>query len=42
MSLLNIPEKCAGKMIKSYHLNLFAGHQGIIKTYLTIGEKVLS
>ena len=27
------------KSITLYHSSLFAGHQGIIKTYLTIGDK---
>ena len=33
-ALLPIPETCADKIITLYHLNLFAGHQGVIKTYL--------
>ena len=32
-ALLAIPETCADKIITLYHLNLFAGHQGVIKTY---------
>ena len=39
MSLLAIPEICADKIIMLYHSSLFAGHQGVIKTYLTIGDK---
>ena len=35
-ALLAIPEVCADKIITLYHSNLFAGHQGVIKTYLTI------
>ena len=27
------------KIIMLYHLSLFAGHQGVIKTYLTISDK---
>ena len=36
---LAIPEKCADKIITLYHKNLFAGHQGVIKMYLTISDK---
>ena len=36
---LAIPEMCADKIITLYHSNLFAGHQGVIKTYLTINDK---
>ena len=35
-ALLAIPEICTDKIITLYHVSLFAGHQGIIKTYLTI------
>ena len=38
-SLLAIPEVCVDKIILLYHSSLFAGHQDIIKTYLTIGDK---
>ena len=39
--LLAIPEICPDKIITLYHsiYILFAGHQGVIKTYLTIGDK---
>ena len=37
--LLAIPEMCADKIIILYHSNLFAGHQGVIKTYLTINDR---
>ena len=37
--LLAIPEACADKIIELYHTSLFAGHQGVIKTYLTISNK---
>ena len=37
--LLAIPEICADKIITLYHSNLFAGHQGVIKTYLTISDR---
>ena len=38
-ALLAIPETCADKIISLYHDTLFAGHQGILKTYLTISSK---
>ena len=38
-ALLAISEVCTTKIITLYHSNLFAGHQGMIKTYLTIGDK---
>ena len=38
-AILAIPEICADKIIKLYHTSLFAGHQGVIKTYLTISNK---
>ena len=37
--LLAIPETCADKIITLYHSNLFVGHQGVIKTYLTISDR---
>ena len=37
--VLAIPETCADKIITLYHKSLFAGHQGVIKTYLTISDK---
>ena len=37
--LLVIPETCTDKIITLYHSNLFAGHQGVIKTYLTINDR---
>ena len=37
--LLAIPEICADQIITLYHSSLFAGHQGVIKTYLTIADK---
>ena len=36
---LAILETCADKIITLYHLNLFAGHQGVIKTYLMISDR---
>ena len=38
-ALLAIPEICADNIIELYHTSLFAGHQGVIKTYLTISDK---
>ena len=38
-TLLAIPEICADKIIELYHTSLFVGHQGVIKTYLTISNK---
>ena len=38
-TLLAIPEISADKIIELYHTGLFAGHQGVIKTYLTISDK---
>ena len=37
-SVLAIPETCADKIITLYHKSLFVGHQGVIKTYLTISD----
>ena len=38
-TVLAILETCADKIITLYHKSLFAGHQGVIKTYLTISDK---
>ena len=38
-AVLTIPELCADKIMTLYHKSLFAGHQGVIKTYLTISDK---
>ena len=38
-ALLAIPETCADKIITLYHSNLFARHQGVIKTYLMISDR---
>ena len=38
-AVLAIPEICTDKIITLYHLSLFAGHQGVIKTYLTTSDK---
>ena len=38
-AVLAIPETCVDKMIALYHSSLFAGHQGVIKTSLTMSDK---
>ena len=38
-AVLAIPEMCTDSIITLYHSSLFAGHQGVIKTYLTISDK---
>ena len=38
-AVLAVPEACIVKIITLYHANLFAGHQGVIKMYLTISDK---
>ena len=38
-AVLAVPETCVDKIITLYHSSLFAGHQGVIKTYLTISDK---
>ena len=38
-ALLVIPEMCADKIILLYHSNLFVGHQGVKKIYLTISDR---
>ena len=37
-AVLAIPEVCGDKIITLYHSSLFKGHQGVIKTYLTINN----
>ena len=39
MAVLAIPETYVYNIISLYHSSIFAGHQGIIKTYLTINDK---
>ena len=34
-----VPETCADKIFTLYHSSLFAGRQGVIKTYLSSSEK---
>ena len=38
-AVLAIPETCVDKIITLYHKSLFAGHQGVIKMYLTMSDK---
>ena len=38
-AVLAIPEMCADSIIALYHSSLFAGHWGVIKTYLTMSNK---
>ena len=40
-ALLAIPETCDNKIITLCHSSLFAGHHGVIKMYLTIGDKFI-
>ena len=37
--VLAVPETCIDKIITLYHSSLFVGHQGVMKTYLTISHK---
>ena len=39
MAVLPIQETCMDEIITLYHSSLFAGHPGIIKTYLTTSDK---
>ena len=34
-----VPETCMDKIIALYHSSIFAEHQGVIKTYLTLSDK---
>ena len=38
LAVLAVPESCTDKIRTLYHSSLFAGHQGVIKTYLTISN----
>ena len=38
-AVLAIPEICVDKIIVLYHTSLFAGHQGVVKTYLMMKDK---
>ena len=39
MAVLAILETCVDNIIASCHSHLFARHQGVIKTYITISAK---
>ena len=39
--VLAIPEMCVDNIIALYHSSLFTGHQGVIKTYLTMSDKFI-
>ena len=41
-ALLAIPEVCVDKIITLYHASLFAGHQGVVKMYLMMTDKISS
>ena len=38
-AVLAAPETCTDKIITLYYSSLFARHQGVIKTYLTISDR---
>ena len=38
-AILAISEVCVDKIITLYHTSLFAGHQGVVKTHLTMKDK---
>ena len=38
-AVLAVPEVCVDQMIALYHSSLFAGHQGVVKAYLTMSDK---
>ena len=38
-AVLVIPKICIDKIIALYHTSLFTGHQGVVKTYLTMKDK---
>ena len=37
-AVLAIPKIYIDKIIALYHTSLFTGHQGVVKTYLTMGK----
>ena len=41
-AVLAIPKICVDKIITLYHVSLFAGHQGVVKMYLTMKDKFFS
>ena len=38
-AVLTIPDLCVDQIITLFHSSLFAGHQGVAKTYLTMADK---
>ena len=38
-AVVAVPETCTDRIVTLYYKSLFAGHQGVIKTYLTISDK---
>ena len=40
-AVLAIAEMCTNKIITLFHSSLFAGHQGMIKKYLTMSDNFL-
>ena len=38
-AVLAVPETCMDRIIELYHSSLLVGHQGVIKTYLTMSDK---
>ena len=38
IAVLVVPEACVDRIITLYYSSLFTGHQGVIKTYLTISD----
>ena len=38
-AVLAIPKMCIDEIIALYHTSLFTGHQGVVKTYLTMKDK---
>ena len=38
-AVLAIPDICVDQIITLYHSSLFAGHQGVVKTHLTMADK---
>ena len=38
-AVLVVPETCVDKIITLYYSSLFAGHQEVLKTYLTVSDK---
>ena len=41
-AILAIPEICIDKIIALYHTSLFTGHQGVVKTYITYVNVLIS